>query len=228
MYNCMAASLTLWKSDFMVCWKGDPSSRATRSAARSAAVWGHPSNKDPGSSWQVRQALENKHMAWQNRNVSGHGRAFGNATNSRKFQRGERETRFHSPTSSESLEPDAPSNPQPWTFKWNVVHYRNRARRNIWRTKDWFYMSRISTAKQKKWFNDHPPKHAWRWKNGRPVLPLGISEVNVSPLDCSSANFSLPESWSMKLVEKNLWPPEERTSHYSQLAVQKWGATWRT
>jgi hypothetical protein len=41
-------------------------------------------------------------------------------------------------------------------------------------------------------------------KNGRPVLPLGISEVNVSPLDCSSANFSLPESWSMKLVEKNL------------------------
>ena len=138
--KCITAwrpSLTLWKSDFMVCWKGDPSSRATRSAARSAAVWGHPSNKDPGSSWQVRQALENKHMAWQNRNVSGHGRAFGNATNSRKFQRGERETRFHSPTSSESLEPDAPSNPQPWTFKWNVVHYRNRARRNIWRTKDW-------------------------------------------------------------------------------------------
>ena len=110
--------------------QGDPlAAVATRSAMRwtSCLRGGHPSKfrDGPGSS---RQTLENKHMAWQNRNVSGHGRRFGNAN----FSVGSGSPASIT-TSSESPETDGPSNSQPRTFKWNVVHYRNRGR-NMWCT----------------------------------------------------------------------------------------------
>lgn len=215
----------------MVCWKGDPSVQR-RVRRRSAKTFCELSEGTLQTKVQVLADKSDKPWkinTWHGRTAMylAMGAQKGNATNSRKFQRGERESRFHSPTSSESLEPDAPSNPQPWTFKWNVVHYRNRARRNIWRTKDW----RVLHVKKCQEY-----QRPNRRSDSTIIIPnmlfLSASQsVNVSPLDCSSANFSLPESWSMKLVEKiikNLWPPEERTSHYSQLAVQKWGATWRT
>ena len=169
MYNCKAASLTLWKSEVMVCWKGDPSSR---SGAFGDAPLTFCELSEGTLQTKIQVLADKSDKPWKIN--TWHGRtatylAMG-AHSATPLIRGN----FNVGSGKPASIPPHPVRVWNQTPPATPSLERSNGTLCIIETEHGgtygepkiggFYMSRISTAKQKKWFNDHP-KHAWRWKN---------------------------------------------------------------